>query len=246
MGMAMRYYRRVQSIYISQNGLRTAMTTPPPDHSVDSDAQRIAALFEAAPAPVQQQVRSLLAPQNPATMRAGRVCLIGLRGAGVSTLGHMAGAALGVPFVELDKDIEQVADMPLTEILAFYGEAGYRRMEAEALEKVCAQHDQMIVAVPGGIVTAEQTYGRLLERFHSIWIRTSPAEHLSRVRAQNGTDQATTNSLAALEQLRTLLAIRTPLYAKAEVQVNTADRSPAASLADLLKVIEKNRFLDLG
>ncbi len=225
----------------------TSPMTPPSDQNeaaqLDTDAVRIATLFQNATISVQQQVRSLLAPQDPAAMRAGRVCLIGLRGAGTSTLGAMAAEAIGVPFAELDKDIEQIAGMPLTEVMAFYGEAGYRRMEAEALERVTGQHDQMILAVPGGIVAAEQTYARLLERFHSVWIRTSPSEHMDRVRAQGGAEQVA-GSDGALEQLRTLLAVRTPLYAKAEAQVNTAQRTPDASLADLLGVIAKHGFLD--
>jgi XRE family aerobic/anaerobic benzoate catabolism transcriptional regulator len=213
------------------------------DTPLDHEVLRMAVLFRQAPLSIQQQVRSLLAPQNPSALRAGRICLIGLRGAGKSTLGRMAGDALNIPFVELNKDIEDSAHMPLAEVMAFYGEAGYRRMEAEAIERVSARHDKVILAVAGGIVAEEQTYKNLLERFHTIWIRTSPAEHMQRVRAQ-GDHRPMAGNPAAMEQLKTLLATRTPLYAKAEAQVNTANKTPKSSVNDLLAVIAKQRFLE--
>lgn len=211
----------------------------PPDH----DVQRMATLFRQAPEEVQDQVRSLLTPQNPRLLRAGRICLIGLRGAGKSTLGAMAGKALGLPFVELNREIEAAADMPLAEVMAFYGEAGYRRMEAIALDHISARHDRVILAVAGGIVAEEKTYVRLLERFHTIWVRTSPAEHMQRVRAQ-GDHRPMQGNPAAMAQLKELLKARTPLYAQAEAQVNTANRAVRSSLNDLVAVIAKHRFLD--
>ena len=215
------------------------------DIPLDHDVLRVAALFRQAPAEVQHEVKSLLAPQNPAMMRAGRICLIGLRGAGKSTLGRMAGEALNIPFVELNKDIEEHADMPLAEVMAFYGESGYRAMEAEALDRVSTRHDQVILAVAGGIVTEEKTYARLLERFHTVWIKTSPAEHMQRVRAQ-GDHRPMRGNPAAMAHLRELLKVRTPLYAQAEAQVNTANRTARSSLNELLAVIAKQRFLESG
>lgn len=210
---------------------------------LDHDAQRVAALFRQAPQALQHQVRSMLAPQNPRLLRAGRICLIGLRGAGKSTLGEMAGAALGLPFVELNRDIEEAADMPLAEVMAFYGEAGYRRLEAEALERINTRHDRVILAVAGGIVADEKTYANLLERFHTVWIKTSPAEHMQRVRAQ-GDHRPMQGNPAAMAQLKELLEARSPLYAQAEAEVNTANRVVRSSLNDLLAMIAKHRFLD--
>ncbi|MFT6675732.1 MAG: XRE family aerobic/anaerobic benzoate catabolism transcriptional regulator [Sulfitobacter sp.] len=210
---------------------------------LDHDVERVSALFRQAPLEVQHQVRSLLAPQNPKLMRAGRICLIGLRGAGKSTLGRLAGAALGIPFVELNQDIEASADMPLAEVMAFYGEDGYRKMEAEALEKVSARHDRVILAVAGGIVAEPDTYARLLERFHTVWIKTSPAEHMQRVRGQ-GDLRPMQGNPAAMAHLKTLLESRIPLYQKAEAQVNTTNRAERSSANDLLAVIAKYRFLD--
>ncbi len=210
---------------------------------LDHDLQRVAALFQQAPQALQQQVRSMLAPQNPRLLRAGRICLIGLRGAGKSTLGEMAGTALGLPFVELNRIIEEAADMPLAEVMAFYGETGYRRLEADALEQINSRYDRVILAVAGGIVADEKTYAVLLERFHTVWIRTSPAEHMQRVRAQ-GDHRPMQGNPGAMAHLKELLEARSPLYALAEAEVNTANRVVRSSLNDLLAMIAKHRFLD--
>ena len=214
------------------------------DIPLDHDAQRVAALFRQAPLKTQHEVRGLLAPQNPRMLRAGRICLIGLRGAGKSTLGRMAGEALGMPFVELNQDIEETLEMPLSEVMAFYGEAGYRKLEAEAVERVSLRHNRVILAVAGGIVAEEATYARLLERFHTVWIRTSPAEHMQRVRAQ-GDHRPMQGNPAAMAHLRELLDARSPLYAQAEAEVDTSNRTINSSLNTLLAVIAKHRFLDL-
>ena len=213
------------------------------DAPMDHDAQRVAELYRQAPVALQQKVRGLLAPQNPELLRAGRICLVGLRGAGKSTLGELAGEALKIPFVELNQVIEEAADMPLSEVMAFYGQDGYRRMEAEALEAVAARHDRVILAVGGGIVAERATYDQLLAQFHTIWIKTSPPEHMQRVRAQ-GDLRPMQGNPAAMTQLKELLRLRTPLYNQAEAQVNTANRAVRSSLNDLLTVIAKRRFLD--
>ena len=214
------------------------------DVPLDHDVQRVATLFRQAPVEVQRHVRSVLAPQNPNVMRAGRICLIGLRGAGKSTLGKLVGEALNIPFVELNKDIETEADMPLAEVMALYGQDGYREMEAEALERISARHGRVVLAVAGGIVAEAATYARLLERFHTVWIKTSPPEHMQRVRAQ-GDVRPMQGNPAAMTQLNELLKVRTPLYNKAEAQVNTSNRAVRSSLNDLLTIIAKRRFLDL-
>ncbi len=213
------------------------------DTPMDHDAQRVAELYRQAPTPLQQKVRGLLAPQNPELLRAGRICLVGLRGAGKSTLGKLAGEALNIPFVELNQIIEEAADMPLAEVMAFYGQDGYRKMEAEALETVSARHDRVILAVAGGIVAEPATYAQVLEQFHTVWIRTSPPEHMQRVRAQ-GDVRPMQGNPAAMAQLKELLRMRTPLYNQAEAQVNTANRAVRSSLNDLLTVVAKLRFLD--
>ena len=213
------------------------------DAPLDHDARRVAQLFSKAPGVVQAQVQDLLAGQNPAALRAGRICLIGLRGAGKSTLGRLAGEALDVPFVELGREIERETDMPLSEVMALYGQEGYRRMEAEALERISASHDRVILAVAGGIVVEPATYARLLAGFHTIWIKTSPPEHMQRVRAQ-GDVRPMEGNPAAMNQLHELLTIRTPLYSKAEAQVDTSGCTERSSLKDLLEIISDNGFLN--
>jgi XRE family aerobic/anaerobic benzoate catabolism transcriptional regulator len=209
----------------------------------DHDAQRVAQMFANASPDVQQQVVGLLGAENNNVLRAGRICLIGLRGAGKSTLGRMAGAALNLPFVELKDDIESTAGMPLAEVMAFYGEAGYRKLEAEALDRVSAKHSRVILAVAGGIVAEPATYGRLLARFHTVWIKTSPAEHMQRVRSQ-GDLRPMEGNPQAMTQLKSLLSTRESLYQQAEAEVNTSDRSENSSLNDLLSVIANRGFLD--
>ncbi|XDA99133.1 helix-turn-helix transcriptional regulator [Sulfitobacter sp. LCG007] len=209
----------------------------------ERDVRRVAMLYRSAPAPVQEKVRAVLAAQNPAALRAGRICLIGLRGAGKSTLGRLAGEALKLPFIELNREIEADTGMPLSEVMAFYGQDGYRTLEAQALARVVSANDRLVLAVAGGIVENESTFGQVLERFHTIWIRTSPAEHMERVRAQ-GDVRPMQGNPAAMEHLRGLLAARAPLYERAEAQVNTSNRSVSSSLNELLTVITRKRFLD--
>ncbi|MEM6371692.1 MAG: helix-turn-helix transcriptional regulator [Pseudomonadota bacterium] len=210
---------------------------------LDQDVLRVAQLYDQAPEVVQGRVRALLAPENPATLRAQRICLVGLRGAGKSTLGQMAADKLKIPFVELNDAIEARAGMPRGEVMALYGQDGYRKMEAEAITDVIAQHDKLILAVAGGIVSDTDTYDRVLERFHTVWVRTSPAEHMARVRAQGDLRPMEGNPVA-MDQLKSLLTTRTPQYERALAQVETSTKPIQTSVNDLLTVIATHRFLD--
>ncbi|MGZ2259182.1 helix-turn-helix transcriptional regulator [Roseobacter sp. A03A-229] len=213
------------------------------DAPADREVQRIAQLYRNASTDVQREVRGLLAPQNPAVLRAGRICLIGLRGAGKSTLGKLASDALGLPFVELNREIERETSMPLAEVMAFYGQEGYRRLEADAIARVVEAHDSLILAVAGGLVAEEATYQQVLERFHTIWLQTSPAEHMQRVRAQ-GDLRPMRGNPAAMEQLQSLLAARSPLYERAEASIDTSNRTVKRSLNDLVRLIASKGFLE--
>ena len=212
------------------------------DDPMDADVARVAQLYQGATSAVQGRVRALLAPQNPGALRAQRICLVGLRGAGKSTLGRLASDKLKIPFVELNDLIESRAGMPVGEVMALYGQDGYRAMEAEALNEVVASHDKLILAVAGGIVADQETYAQVLERFHTVWVRTSAAEHMARVRAQ-GDLRPMEGHPAAMEQLKTLLETRGPDYARALAQVDTTAKPVQSSVNDLLAVIAKNRFL---
>tara|TARA_R110002126_G_scaffold64569_2_gene165372 strand:- start:1075 stop:1962 length:888 start_codon:yes stop_codon:yes gene_type:complete len=213
------------------------------DAPLSDDTLRVAHLFQAAGPDVQGRVRAMLAPHAPGGARAQRICLVGLRGAGKSTLGKAAAAALGIPFLELNKLIEEHAGMPVSEVMGLYGQDGYRDLEQEVLDEVIQSENRMILAVGGGIVAEPQTYTTLLERFHTVWVRTSPAEHMARVRAQ-GDLRPMKDNPAAMEQLKALLSVRTPQYERAQAQVDTANRPVQSSVNDLLAVIAKHRFVE--
>ncbi|MFV0244253.1 MAG: helix-turn-helix transcriptional regulator [Qingshengfaniella sp.] len=207
-----------------------------------SEALRVADLYRSAPAGVRKQVLEVLNPMPPEKLRAHRVCLIGLRGAGKSTLGIMAGSALQVPFLELNREIEEHSGMPVNEILALYGQEGYRRLEALALERIIATHDTVILAAAGGIVAEPDTYNTLLAHFHTIWLKASPDEHMARVRAQGDTRPMAGNP-EAMEQLRSILRSREALYGRALAELDTSNRSADSALADLLALVRDKGFL---
>lgn len=207
-----------------------------------SEAGRVAELFRVASPDTQNAVLGLLNPESLETKRAHRICLVGLRGAGKSTLGALAGKALGIPFVELNREIEEHSGMPVDEVLALYGQEGYRRLEAEAINRIICTHDTMILAVAGGIVAEPDTYNTLLSHFHTIWVKTSPDEHMSRVRAQ-GDERPMAGNPEAMEQLKSILTTRESLYARALAQLNTSGQTVDTSLAQLLDLIESRGFL---
>ena len=208
-----------------------------------SDALRVADLYRRAPADLRAKVLSLLAPQPEAAARRHRIALIGLRGAGKSTLGAMAGKALGLPFVELNREIEDQAGMPVNEVMAFYGQEGYRRLEAQALGRIVATHDAMLLAVAGGIVAEPETFKTLLTHFHTVWVKASPAEHMARVRGQ-GDMRPMAGNPEAMDQLKFILTSRETLYDQARAKLETSGRTPEQSLADLLAMIAERGFLD--
>ncbi len=207
-----------------------------------SDVHHFARLYRRAGSDLKAQVRDLLAPDFAGGKRANRVALVGLRGAGKSTLGALAGAALGVPFVELNREIEEQSGMPVNELLAFYGQEGYRRLEAQALERVIATHDTMVLAVAGGVVADPDVYNVLLSHFHTIWLRATPEDHMARVRAQGDTRPMAGNP-EAMDQLRSILTSREALYARALVQLDTSGKPLETSRDELVALIRDNGFV---
>lgn len=207
-----------------------------------SDTMRVTNLFRRAGYQTRQEVLDLLEPDTEADMRAQRVCLIGMRGAGKSTLGAMAGATLGVPFVELNREIEEQSGMPINELVAFYGQEGYRKLESQALERVVATHDAMILAVAGGIVSDPQTYTMLLNHFHTVWLKATPEDHMERVLAQGDTRPMAGNP-EAMDQLRSILTSRETLYGRALSHIDTSGKSLAETHDELVAVIRERGFL---
>ena len=206
------------------------------------EALLVAERFGAASPETRDEVLRLLDPAPASGRRAQRICLLGLRGAGKSTLGALAAARLGVPFLELNREIEAQSGMPVEEVMALYGPEGYRRLEAQAVDQVIAGQDRLILEVAGGVVAEPETYGRLLARFHTVWIRTSPDEHMARVRAQ-GDERPMAGNPEAMERLKSLLTSREALYGRALAQLDTSCRRVGESLEALLALIAERRFL---
>lgn len=204
------------------------------------EAQQLARAFTRADAAIQAKVRSLLTPER--TSKAGRICLIGLRGAGKSTLGAALAKSRDLPFVELNRAIEAAGGMPVAEIMALYGAQGYRQLEADALDAIIAEQDRAVIAVGGGIVDEVRTFDALLDRFHTIWVKTTPEEHMSRVQAQGDTRPMDGNP-QAMAQLRLILTGREADYARADAVLDTSGKTVDTSLSDLLTLIDQHGFL---
>lgn len=166
------------------------------------------------------------------SVRRKRVALIGLRGAGKSTLGSALAKELRRPFVELDREIEQEAGMPLPEVFMLYGQPGYRNLERQCLERVIASQNEVVMSVGGGVVSDASTYQLLLTNCFTIWVKASPAEHMSRVVAQ-GDMRPMRGHARAMESLKELLATRESHYARADAVIDTSGQSVTKSLAAL-------------
>jgi XRE family aerobic/anaerobic benzoate catabolism transcriptional regulator len=173
------------------------------------------------------------------TSRRNRIALIGLRGAGKSTLGALIAREMKIPFIELDREIEKDAGMPLAEIFSLYGQSGYRRIEKRALDRVVLESDRAVISVGGGVVSEKETYDSLLANCYTIWIQAEPEEHMSRVIAQ-GDFRAMADNDEAMEDLRRILEAREPLYRKADLQLDTASESVEQSFSKLKKALKKN------
>ena len=169
-----------------------------------------------------------------------RVALIGLRGAGKSTLGKLVAERLGWTFVELNREIQQENALSVKEIFAIYGQEGYRRLEQKALRRLTEHPGPIILATSGSIVAEPLTYDLLLQSFFTIWLRARPEEHLQRVRDQDHLDNPGT-PLAALEDLRAILLSREPLYARASSVVDTSG-IPVETMTDRLIAAVEARF----
>ena len=164
--------------------------------------------------------------------RDGRIALIGLRGAGKSSVGVRLAQALELPFVELDHEIEREAGTALGDIFSMYGQDAYRRFERRALERVLHAYPRAVIATGGSIVTAPQTYELLLRQCRCVWLKASPEDHMSRVIAQ-GDMRPFKGRSPAVDEIRQLLASRDPLYARADLTIDTSARTAHQTLADL-------------
>ncbi len=187
---------------------------------------------------LDRSIGTFVAAQPGKNARGRRICLIGLRGAGKSTLGPLLGDKLGLPFRELNSAIENLGGMEVGDIMALYGPDGYRRLERRALERVLKEEDGLVLAVAGGIVLAPETYDFLLDHFHTIWLQASPHEHMARVRAQ-GDHRPMAGNRHAMKELKALLTNRQKHYEKAAARISTSGAAVSESLDALCYTVIK-------
>lgn len=185
------------------------------------------------------QARRLLSDAFGAAVRSerrDRVALIGLRGAGKSTLGAALARDLGVPYVELDREIERESGTSLSEVFDLYGQAAYRRYERRALEAVLERYDRAVIATGGSIVSEPATFDLLLSACFTVWLTATPEDHMGRVVAQ-GDMRPMAGNEEAMEDLRRILEGRGALYAKADATVETSGKTVEQSLAELRRAL---------
>jgi len=199
-------------------------------------------LRKATPSQIAQAKELLSGGSAPLRRAFSGIALIGLRGAGKSTLGKMLAERIGWSFVALNKEIERQHGLSVAEIIALYGQEGFRRMEQAALVQLLARKELMVLATGGGIVSEPVTFDLILKSFYTIWLRAEPEEHMGRVRSQ-GDLRPMADDRSAMAELRNILISREPLYARANAMVDTAGLTvdaAAARLADAVKPVLKD------
>ena len=168
--------------------------------------------------------------------RRKRIALIGLRGAGKSTLGDMLARALAMPLVELNREIARETGLPSGEVMALYGLAAYRRIEQRLLERVVREQERAVIVAGGGIVNEEAAFNLLLANCYTVWIKAQPEEHMARVLAQ-GDFRPMAGNAEAMDDLKRILAAREAMYRKADAIVDTSGETPQQSFARLREAV---------
>jgi XRE family transcriptional regulator, aerobic/anaerobic benzoate catabolism transcriptional regulator len=169
--------------------------------------------------------------------RHSRIALIGLRGAGKSTLGVKLAQAVKAPFIELDREIAKEAGMDLSEIFSLYGQSGYRRIEQRVLDRILREYDRAVLSIGGGVVSEKETYDRLLSSCFTIWVKANPEDYMARVMAQ-GDLRAMAENDEAMEDLRRILEAREPFYRKADLHLDTSGESAEQSFLKLRQALQ--------
>src|SRR5580698_34396 len=177
--------------------------------------------------------------------RARRIALVGLRGAGKSTLGRMLAKHLGWPFIELDRVVEEDYGASVPDLIEMAGTATFRRQERSALDRIVAAHESAVITTAGGIVANPETYALLLRRSHTIWIKARPEDHMSRVMAQ-GDFRPMAQNRAAMADLVAILEARRSDYARAEAEIDTSGDAIEQSFAKLMRTVNDLLAADLS
>jgi XRE family transcriptional regulator, aerobic/anaerobic benzoate catabolism transcriptional regulator len=185
---------------------------------------------------VRVAVGEMLGTGGDNVSRSSRIALIGLRGAGKSTLGRMLAEDLGFPFVELSREIEQLAGCNISEIQALYGVNAYRRYERRAIEEVIQIYPEAVIAAPGGLVSDVATFNQLLSHCTTVWLRADAEDHMKRVAAQ-GDMRPMAASKEAMEDLKGILAGRKAFYSKAEFSLDTSAQALEPTFVALRKLV---------
>jgi len=172
-------------------------------------------------------------------LRRKRIALIGLRGAGKSTLGSKLALEMQVPFIELDGEIEKDTGMPLGEIFSLYGQSGYRAIERRTLERLLNENERAVLSVGGGVVSEKETFDCLLSHCYTVWIKAQPEEYMRRVMAQ-GDFRAMAGNDHAMEDLRRILEAREPLYRQADMELDTSGSTAEESFSKLKTTLQAN------
>ena len=165
-------------------------------------------------------------------LRRKRIALIGLRGAGKSTLGAMLAKELKVPLVELNREVSRDTGLPLDEVIALYGIPAYRRIERRVLERVIGEQDRAVIVTGGGIVADEDAFNLLLANCYTVWLEAQPEEHMARVLSQ-GDFRPMAGNDEAMDDLKRILAARETMYGKADAVIDTSGETSEESFAKL-------------
>ena len=208
-----------------------------PDRSVD--ALLLTQFLDRLPAADLAAARDLLLARfsgRSSDMRAQRIALIGLRGSGKSTLGGRLAAHLNVPFIELDREIERQSGIGLSQLFELFGQEVFRRNERTALEAILQRQPRFVLATGGSLVTEPGTFELLSSCCRTVWLKADPEEHMRRV-IEQGDLRPMANNDRAMDDLISILTSREPLYAKADLILDTAGKTPELSLRELLALL---------